>query len=153
MAKYMKDEDGVYHDYRFTDGVRSKVYARACFTAYMVGIATQGIEILVEKLACDGGFVSCENLGIDGCQWGYPYIWAPHQYFAFKALYFVGKTQIADEYANRFLKLVRKTFEKTGSLWERYESGGVAKSEEYTTQKMLGRTAGVYNCFYDKLND
>ena len=151
MEKYMRDEDGVYHDYRFTDGVRSEVYACACFTAYSVGLAKNGIEVLVKKLATDYGFSACENLGVDGCQWGYPYVWAPHQYFAFQALNRVGQTKIANEYANRFLKIIEDTYEKTGFLWERYEKNGVAKSIEYPTQIMLGWTAGVYNIFYDKL--
>lgn len=149
MKKFMEDPDGVYHDYRYTDDQRSDVYACACFLPYTVGIASRGIKKLVVKLSTPCGFSSCENLGEDGCQWGYPYVWAPHQYFAYNALTASGENATAKEYALRFMNVVEKTFEKTGCLWERYEADGVAKSVEYRTQKMLGWTAGVYNYLYD----
>ena len=118
----------------------------------MVGLAKDGIEILAEKLATECGFASCENLHIHGCQWGYPYVWAPHQYFAFKALKRLKKKKIAEMYAGLFLRIVEKTYAETGFLWERYEKQGAAKSVEYQTQVMLGWTAGVYNVFFDELN-
>ena len=151
MQKFMRDKDGVYHDYKYTDGTQSEVYACACFVPYMVGIAQDGIEVLVEKLATEWGFAACEDMHIDGCQWGYPYVWAPHQYFAFKGLKRVGKHELAKKHGARFLKIVEDTFAKTGTLWERYEANGVAKSVEYQTQVMLGWTAGVYNVFYDEI--
>jgi alpha,alpha-trehalase len=151
MRELMQDNDGVYHDYRYTDNTRNQVYACACFVPYMVGLAKDGIEKVVDRLQMDYGFAACEDLGEYGFQWGYPYVWAPHQYFAFKALNRVGKSEVAKQHAKDFLKIVEKAFEKTGSLWERYEKDGVAKGVEYKTQIMLGWTAGVYNVFYDTL--
>jgi len=149
MKKLMSDIDGVYHDYRFTDGVRSPVYACACFLPYIVGVATDGIDVLVDQLSYEIGFRSCEDVGEEGCQWGYKYAWPPHQYFAFNALLRVGKKEVAEDHARRYMRIIEKTFSKTGCLWEKYESDGVAKSEEYPTQIMMGWTAGVYNYFYD----
>lgn len=149
MKKFMEDEDGVYHDYRFTDGIRSKIYASACFLPYMVGIATKGINVLVDKLSYEIGFRSCENIGVEGCQWGYLYAWPPHQYFAFNALLRTNRKEVAEDHAGRYMRIVEETFDRTGFLWEKYEVKGVAKGEEYPTQIMMGWTAGVYNVFYD----
>lgn len=151
MKKFMMDKDGVYHDYRYIDDTRSEVYACGCFVPYMVGLTKDGIEIVAKKLQTEYGFTACEDLGKYGFQWGYPYVWAPHQYFAFKALNRVGKNELAKINAKRFLNIVDDTFAKTGSLWERYEKDGVAKSVEYKTQIMLGWTAGTYNVLYDAL--
>lgn len=47
------------------------------------------------------------------------------------------------------MKLLEREFLRTGKIWERYDTGGVAKSLEYDTQPMLGWTAGVYNYFWE----
>lgn len=151
MDKYMRDANGVYHDYNYKTKQQSKIYACACFVPYFLGIATDGVEILLEKLDVGSGLSACEDVGENDCQWGYPYIWPPHQYFAFEGAKKAKKTSLAIKYAKNFLNLVEKTFKETGVLWERYCPNGVAPDLEYKTQIMLGWTAGVYNHLFDAL--
>lgn len=150
MQAVMRDEDGVYHDYNVKMGKRSDIYAAACFLPYAFGLTRDGIEKLAEKLGTKNGFVTCENVGELGYQWGYPHIWAPHQYWGFQALLSCGKTELAKEYAIRYLRLITRAFEQTGRLWEKYDIDGVAYGVEYKNQIMLGWTAGMFNVLYDK---
>ena len=98
-------------------------------------------------VAISGG-VSCQDTGDDIYQWGYPYIWAPHQYFAYKALMRYGLKTEAEELRLNYMRLLSSVYERTGVLWERYDENGEAKDLEYPTQQMLGWTAGVYRYFY-----
>ena len=45
------------------------------------------------------------------------------------------------------MNLLLTIFEKTGTLWERYDENGQAADLEYPTQTMLGWTAGTYRYF------
>ena len=99
---------------------------------------------IYDKLKTKGGVVSCEDTGDRRYQWGYPYIWAPHQYFAYVALKNYGEHERAEELRINYTKLLSNTYDKTGFLWERYTEEGNAPDLEYPTQKMLGWTAGVY---------
>ena len=150
MQTLMCDKDGVYHDYNVKTGKRSEVYASACFLPYAFGLTRNGVEKLTERLGTKSGFVACEDVGELGYQWGYPYIWAPHQYWGFQALSFCGKTELAEEYAFGYLRLIARVFEQTGRLWEKYSIDGIASGIEYENQIMLGWTAGTFNVLYDK---
>ena len=77
-------------------------------------------------------------------QWGYPNIWAPHQYFAYVALKNYKFIEDAKYLRNGYLNLLSSVFNKTGALWERYDENGNAVDLEYPTQQMLGWTAGCY---------
>ena len=154
LQTYCYDEkQGIYFDYDFVSKKRSGVVCAACFTPwfYGFGVGRYGLNTIYECLKCKGGVYACENLGDESYQWGYPNIWAPHQYFAYKALHKNGMEQEAACLAKGYLTLLADAFEKTGCLWERYHENGVAPSLEYTTQEMLGWTAGVYNCFYQEI--
>lgn len=151
MQKYCYDEEsGLWFDYDFVNGKRSKMRCVACFLPYFHGIAEngRGLEILCERLLGKSGVYACEDVGKTGYQWGYPYIWAPYQYFAYKSLKRYGFEKQAEEVCVRYKNLLETCFDETGEIWERYDENGVAPSTEYTTQKMLGWTAGVYNYFY-----
>lgn len=153
MKKYCYDEEsGIWFDYDFVNGKRSKVRCVACFLPYFHGLAEdgRGLDELCERLLCPCGVYACEDLGKSGYQWGYPNIWAPYQFFAYNALKRYGHLEQAKAVRDGYKNLVETCFEKTGEIWERYVENGVAPSTEYTTQKMLGWSAGVYNYFYEE---
>ena len=143
-------QKGIYFDYNFVTGQRSEVVCAACFTPWFYGFGRgrYGLKAVYDRLICKSGVYACENLGDESYQWGYPNLWAPHQYFAYEALRKNGLLFEANGLAKGYMKLLSDVFKKTGCLWERYHENGVAPSLEYTTQEMLGWTAGVYNHFY-----
>lgn len=153
MEKYCYDEEsGIWFDYDFVNNKRSKVRCVACFMPYFHGLAKdgRGLDKLCENLLCDCGVYACEDVGQLGYQWGYPNIWAPYQFFAYNALKRYGHLAQAKKLRDGFTALVEGCFEKTGEIWERYDENGVAPSTEYTTQRMLGWSAGVYNYFCEE---
>lgn len=151
LNKYCYDvEKGIYFDYNFVTQKQSGVICAACFTPWFYGFGggRYGLKAVFDRLSCKSGIYACENFCDASYQWGYPNLWAPHQYFAYEALRKNGLIAEANALLNGYMKLLSDVFEKTGCLWERYHEDGVAPSLEYTTQEMLGWTAGVYNHFY-----
>lgn len=154
IEKYCLDkETGVYYDYDFVQGKRSNILCAACFLPWFYGFGKnkKGLEKVYQALQNAGGVYACQDVGDCSYQWGYPNVWAPHQYFAYRALKQNGLKKQADALAENYTRLLAKEFEKTDCLWERYTPEGVAPSLEYTTQEMLGWTAGVYNYLYDEI--
>lgn len=153
IEKYcFNEKTGTYCDYNFVTGKKNEIVCAACFLPYYYGFAKDNGQILriYEVLKTKSGIVSCQDTGVYNYQWGYPNIWAPHQYFAYIALKNYGCMREAKELRTGYIKLLSNVFEKTGTLWERYNENGYAKELEYPTQKMLGWTAGVYRYFYNQ---
>ena len=154
IERYCYDsETGIYFDYDFVAKKRSKTVCAACFLPWFYGFGKgeKGLAEVYESLQSKGGVYACQDVGDTSYQWGYPNIWAPHQYFAYEALKRSGANEQATTLAKGYTRLLAGEFEKTACLWERYTPEGVAPSLEYTTQEMLGWTAGVYNHFYNEL--
>lgn len=150
IEKYCFHEElGIYCDYDFISGKKNEIICAACFLPYFYGFAQKNgnLRLVYERLKTKGGVTSCQDIGTYEYQWGYPYIWAPYQYFAYEALVTYGLKDEAEELRNNYMRLLYSVFEKTGVLWERYDENGAAKDLEYPTQKMLGWTAGVYRYF------
>lgn len=151
IERYCFNENtGAYCDYDFVSGKKNEIVCCACFLPYYYGFARKGagVAFVYETLKTKGGVAACQDTGDYVYQWGYPYIWAPYQYFAYKALIRYGYTSQAAELRERYMRLLSDTFDKTGTLWERYDENGNAADLEYPTQPMLGWTAGVYNYLY-----
>ena len=148
------EETKLFYDYNFEEQSISKRLCAACFLPYFYQMAENGdgLLLLYNTLKSKGGVYACEDVGDNAYQWGYPNIWAPHQYFAFVALKNYGYDKEANELRDNYMALLEKEFNRTGKIWERYDEDGVAKSLEYETQPMLGWTAGVYNFFYADRN-
>lgn len=156
LKAYCYDEErGIYFDYDFVAKKRSNVICAACFLPWFYGFdgGMDGLKRIFDRLFGGNGIYACEDVGDRSYQWGYPNIWAPHQYFAYEALLRNGLKEEAKRLAKSYVALLATAFEKTKCLWERYDDEGVAPSLEYTTQEMLGWTAGVYNHFYKALNE
>lgn len=151
LKRYCYDEkSGVFFDYNFVKKQRNSVVCAACFTPWFYGFGEgeKGLKFVYETLKNKSGVYACQDVGDPSYQWGFPNVWAPHQYFAHEALRRYGLRSEAESLANGYMRLLAENFEKTGCLWERYHEDGVAPSLEYETQEMLGWTAGVYQYFY-----
>ena len=101
-------------------------------------------ETLKKKFLKDGGIVT--TLRNTGQQWDAPNGWAPLQLMAVKGLENYGKSSVAKDIAQRWIKLNVDVFKRTGKLMEKYnventslEAGG----GEYSGQDGFGWTNGV----------
>lgn len=149
-------EKGVYFDYNFVLRQRTNIYCVACYLPYIMGITkdSESIKKINEKLILPHGITSCERQ--KQCkeiyQWGYPNVWAPHNYYACIANEIAGNREIAEEIALKYLTVVADEFSISGKLYEKYDgiNGGKAVINEYVLPEMLGWTAGVYQYFYNK---
>ena len=153
IEKYcFNEKTGTYCDYNFVQGKKNEIVCGACFLPYFYEFARKESNILLvyDALKTKSGIVSCQDTGEYIYQWGYPNIWAPHQYFAYVSLKNYGYIQEAESVRTGYMKLLSSVFEKTGALWERYDENGEAKALEYPTQEMLGWTAGVYRYFHQE---
>ena len=153
IERYCYNETtGVYCDYNFVEGKKNAIICCACFLPYYYGFARKNTNLLsvYNVLKSKGGVVACQDTGVYTYQWGYPNIWAPYQYFAYKALRAYNFETEAEELRINYMRLLERVFESTGALWERYDENGHAKDLEYPTQQMLGWTAGVYRYFYER---
>ena len=154
MDKYMKSRDGFYYDYNYVNGSMSTVLSAASFTPYTFGVASDvgAANALVDRLLGEYGIPATEKLSRE-CfdQWAYPSVWPPLTFFAVRALENLASDKVK-EVADRYVNTVRETFERTGTLWEKYdaEKGGVAYGHEYKTVEMFGWTAGVYTYLVKK---
>ena len=150
IEKYcFNEKTGTYCDYDFVSDKKNDIICAACFLPYYYGFAKKNsnISLVYEVLKTKSGIAACQDTGVHSYQWGYPYIWAPYQYFAYKALVTYDKKKEAEELRLGYTHLLSDIFDKTGTLWERYDENGNAKDLEYPTQKMLGWTAAVYRYF------
>ena len=151
IEKYCFNENtGTYCDYNFVADKKNDIICAACFLPYFYGFARKdsNVSYIYNSLKTKSGVSACQDTGLRGYQWGYPYIWAPYQYFAYKALRNYGCETQASELRQNYMNLLSSVFERTGTLWERYDENGEAADLEYPTQKMLGWTAGVYQYFF-----
>jgi alpha,alpha-trehalase len=70
------------------------------------------------------------------------------QLIAFEAADAYGDKAAARRWAEKYLRLVQKNFDKTGDLWEKYNgvTGTLETVNEYGLPRMMGWTAGVFVC-------
>ena len=153
MRKYLKGDDGLFHDYDLSFGKRTATVSAACFYPMYFGLANAdearaAVEKALTVLETDYGIVTCESMDdVRGnFQWGYPNGWPPMQIITVGGLLRYGYTCEAKRIAEKFLLLIEKSFIKTGHLWEKYDvvRGSSNALEEYETPPMLGWTYGAY---------
>ena len=150
IEKYcFNNKTGMYCDYDFVSNKKNEIICAACFLPYFHGFAKRegNLSLVYNTLKTKSGVVACQDTGDYAYQWGYPNIWAPYQFFAYKALLSYGLNTEAEELRQNYIHLLSTVYEKTGTLWERYNENGAAQDLEYPTQKMLGWTAGTYRYF------
>lgn len=160
IEKYCYDEDsGVFFDYNVKEGKKTYVFCAACYVPFVMGISESkdGVRAVNEKLLCEHGVTSCEwkDVGEEVFQWGYPNMWAPHNYWAYVANMRVGLVSVARDIARKYLYTISDVFRKTGKIFEKYDAttGDKTIFNEYGLPEMLGWTAGIYEVFYNVVNN
>ena len=143
------DKEGWYVDYNIFTRKQSTELTAAGVSPLFFKIASDKqaatvTETLKKKFLKDGGIVT--TLRNTGQQWDAPNGWAPLQLMAVKGLENYGKSSVAKDIAQRWIKLNVDVFKRTGKLMEKYnventslEAGG----GEYSGQDGFGWTNGV----------
>lgn len=144
-------ENKAFYDYDFKKQKVSDFFSAASFYPLAFGLATK--EQAEKTVAC---LPKIEMLyGTAGCekrndnrhlQWDYPNGWGCLQYIVIKGLLNYDYKSDALRIAGKYASLVESNFEKTGTLWEKYNvvTGEVSTASEYKTPTMMGWSAGVY---------
>ena len=127
-------EDGLYYDYDFGNGKRSKVLSCASFFPYFVGIDNDvtGFQKALERLERPFGLVACDFE--ETCyQWSTPNSWAPLNFIAVSSAQRLGLEKEMKRIAEKYVQATDELFRKTGKLWEKYnaENGELDHESEY----------------------
>ncbi len=156
MDKYLKDEEGIYHDYNFVTGKRSSLITGASMTPFGMGVSAEqaAAQATLKKLEFPYGVsVGDETSGNRGFQWAYPNMWAPVTYWIYEGIKKVGLKEDAIRVKRKYMQTLERVYAQTGKLWEKYNvlTGDVSNSE-YVSPPMMGWTAGVYRYFQQTKN-
>ncbi len=150
IRKYCWSETlNAYVDYDFQEGRQKNMITLASSFPLYFNIADREqanaiAAVLKDKFLQEGGLVT--TLINSGQQWDYPNGWAPLQWISIIGLENYGQHELAKEIADRWIRLNRDVFTRTGKLMEKYnvadthlEAGG----GEYPGQDGFGWTNGV----------
>lgn len=156
MAKYLWSAKNK----RFADWDRSIAKPTASISAAIlyplfVGLATPEqadatAELTEAELLGPGGLRTTTVRS--GQQWDGPNGWAPLLWIGVYGLDRYGKSALADELAERWVKTVSGFYACTGRLVEKYnvENGGAGGGGEYPVQDGFGWTNGVTRALLDR---
>lgn len=145
------DEKGFFADYNFVTKRRNDMVATSTFYPLFVGLADEaqaaGIHGVLHKIEEEYGLASTEyREDLFDLQWDHPYGWPCQQYIVIRGLLRYGYREDALRLAKKYTHTVERTFEATGTLWEKYNvcTGGVTHNKEYGTPPIMGWTAAAY---------
>lgn len=151
MNDVLWDESlGMFCDYDFIEKRKNDLVTAATFYPLFVKVATSNqasrIVTLLPKIECQYGIAGSENRKLFDYQWDYPNGWACLQYIVAQGLLNYGYREKAIRIARKYVLVVDRLFDETGQLWEKYDvtSGKISQSKEYSSQPMMGWSAGVY---------
>lgn len=142
--RYWDEQDGYYYDVSLTDGTPSRVMTPASFWAMMAGIpskeqAARMVEYL-KRDDCLGGerpwvTVARRDKDFDAATGNYwrGGIWLPTAYMGTKALEKYGYYDLADELAERVVRLQLRTYKavEPHTIWECYNPSADEPSTEH----------------------
>lgn len=154
INKYYLTKDGIYLDYNMQTGGFSKILSAVSLYPYAFGVSDDkaGAESALKRLELEYGLSACEYRDDDlFYQWDYPCMWPAATCLAYDGLKNIGLDDDAKRIAKKYVDVLRRIFEKTGRLWEKYDAatGEVAVTTEYETMPMMGWTAAVYRYFVE----
>ena len=151
INKYLwNPEKGMFFDYDFTTGKQSSYVYATTFYPLWTGLATKQQAAAVDShlavLDRPGGLSS--STYASGLQWDSPFGWAPLNWLAVDGLRKTGYTDDARRVAEQFTRTVRTSFEKEGTIHEKYnvetESSKVDVIAGYQNVIGFGWTNAVY---------
>ena len=162
------DKVGMYFDFNFVTGKKSRHAAVTTFQPLWAGMASknQAKRVLnnIQIFDTQYGLTTLDKTDPDEkYQWGSSSIWAPMQLIVVDGLRNYGFDKKATEISQNFLILVAKNYfsptgknkvsenRKPGFLYEKYRSDGIVSDIEAPARNMMGWTAGVYSYLYQFL--
>ncbi len=150
ILRYCWDEaKGFFGDYHYPSGKPTGRLSMAAAYPLWMGIADslQAVRVaarLQKEFLAEGGVAT--TLAATRQQWDYPNGWPPLQWIAVKGLTRYQQPELASLLRNRWLKVNRRVYDRTGRMVEKYnvvdmslEAGG----GEYPVQDGFGWTNGV----------
>ena len=141
---------GMFFDYDFTTGKQSTYVYATIFYPLWTGLATKEQAALVAShlalLNRPGGLAS--STYASGLQWDLPFGWAPLNWFAVDGLRKYDYLDDARKVAEEFTHTIRTSFEKEGTIHEKYNvetgSSNVELIAGYQNVIGFGWTNAVY---------
>jgi alpha,alpha-trehalase len=124
INRYLWDEEaGLYFDYNPFKGQRRHYEFATTFMPLWAGIASphQARRVMdnLWKFEAPGGILT--STYVSGNQWDAPFGWAPLQLFAVLGMHRTGYHAEANRVAMKFVQMVVKEFERTGTIVEKYD--------------------------------
>ena len=153
MNKYFfEKESGLYKDCHLNDFSHSQIITAVNLYPYAFGVSKdkEGCLKVLKDLELDKGLSTAKYRGKDEIyyQWDYPAMWGEVVLIAYIALQNVGLEKDAERIKKKYLDVVEKQFELTGSLWEKYDArDGTILNAEYNAPPFMGWTAATYQLF------
>jgi alpha,alpha-trehalase len=154
MDRFLWDEAaGLYLDYDFDTGKRRAYPFATTFYPLWAGAASPAqagrVARSLSLLEAKGGLLTSTTAS--GSQWDAPFGWAPLQLVAVDGLRRYGHDDDASRLAAKFVGLVTRDFERTGTIVEKYDvergasdvAGGI-RFGYAANQVGFGWTNGVY---------
>jgi alpha,alpha-trehalase len=151
VNKYLWNaEKGMFFDYDFTTGEQSSYVYATIFYPLWTGLATKeqaaAVDAHLALLNKPGGLASSTTQS--GLQWDLPFGWAPLNWFAADGLRKYGFVEDARRVASGFSQTVRDSFQKEGTIHEKYNvetgSSNVELIAGYRNVVGFGWTNAVY---------
>jgi alpha,alpha-trehalase len=151
IDKYLWNQDkGMFFDYDFTTGQQSSYVYATTFYPLWAGLATKEQAAAVDRnlvLLDRPGGLACSTY-VSGLQWDLPFGWAPLNWLAAQGLLTNGYVDDARKVAEQFTRTVRASFEKEGTIHEKYNvetgSSNVEIIAGYQNVIGFGWTNAVY---------
>lgn len=147
INEYMLCGDGIYRDYDALHASPAHFTSCASYLPYFVGVSNDKIsyEKLTSVLEREEGLAATEKIE-NGYQWDFPNMWPPLVFFAIRAGENCKATETVKRLATKYLNTADRVFEKSGQLYEKYDSvtGVLPEKSEYGTPPMMGWTAATY---------
>lgn len=150
---------GMYYDYDFKTGKRSRYTYATTFYPLWVGLASpeQAKDVVSNLSSFDrpGGIEM--SMDDTGAQWDAPYGWAPIQLIAIEGLRRYGYDADANGISLQFLSMVLDSFRKDGTIHEKYDvatrSARTNIQVGYKTNVVgFGWTNGVFLALYHEMS-
>ena len=147
------EEEGLYLDFNFARSARRKYPFATTFYPLWVGAApaTRAARVArsLARFEARGGLLT--STSTSGSQWDAPFGWAPLQLIAVDGLRRYGHEQDASRIARKWVALVTREFERSGTIVEKYDvvrgASDVAGDIRFgyaENQVGFGWTNGVY---------
>jgi alpha,alpha-trehalase len=123
MIEYFWDERrGLFFDYNFVEGKRSKYEYATTFYPLWAGLASkEEAQAVARNLSLfeQAGGLAMSRIETQA-QWDFPYGWAPIQLLAVEGLRHYGFDKEADRISEKFLSMVLENFRRDHTIREKY---------------------------------